>query len=78
MEPQSIGICNELSYEVHHKQSNQAISYLNWLAFKHDVEIQHALTSGGEIRLKLGHLLDGYVPEGLEKSGIPDIIEVHG
>jgi hypothetical protein len=74
-----IGVTNELSYERHDRASHTAISYLNYLAHKHDVEIQHAHSPEGEMVLPGSRIkLDGFVRGGLDKSGTDEILEING
>jgi hypothetical protein len=58
-----IGVASELSYERHDKQSTIARKFLKWTAAKHNIDIQHCESAGGEKRLGK-FLLDGYVRGG--------------
>ena len=73
-----IGITNELSYELHGKQSSIARKYLKWFALKHDVRVQDVDSPEGEFRLAPNIWLDGYVRGGLDGNSLDLAIEING
>ena len=78
MQPKTIGIASELSYECHDKQSTVARKFLQWFGHINKVQIQHADSPEGEKRLTPKILLDGFVKSN-GTQGLRDLaVEVNG
>ena len=73
----SIGICDELSYETHGKQSTIARKYLKWYASQNNVGVRDVDSKEGELELIKGVFLDGFVKGG-GVNGNDLAIEING
>ena len=78
MKPNTIGIASELSYERHDKQSTIARKFLQWMAQKENLEIQHANSPEGEKRLTPSIILDGFIKSNGGPGQRDKAVEVNG
>jgi hypothetical protein len=79
LEENTIGIASQLSYERHDKQSGIATKFLKYFAWKHQVDLQHVDSPGGEMRLPGTNMrVDGYVRGGLDGNSRDLILEING
>lgn len=51
IKPNQLALTPELVYENHDQASALAKNHLKWLAYKHNIKIQHADTEEGEKRI---------------------------